>query len=175
MLLVHAGRPEDGHCRPDTCQGVKAFDELGKDPQGAPGVGVEKGGPLVALKEAFVFGRIAGGFEQTGLVGPHDHPAASTAVLLRLSRSAVVLSGIVHRSARMPSLRSAMQETPPSGRLGLSVAILLAIAGTIFIGQGMGIIRGSSFMVDDQRWALIGLVMDMAATGIAWVTLRARS
>jgi len=68
-----------------------------------------------------------------------------------------------------------MQETPPSGRLGLSVAILLAIARTIFIGQGMGIIRGSSFMVDDQRWALIGLVMDMAATGIAWVTLRARS
>ena len=126
-------------------------------------------------QEAFVFGRIAGGFEQTGLVGAHHHAAASTAVLLRLSRSAVVLSGIVHRSARMPSLRSAMQETPPSGRLGLSVAILLAIAGTIFIGQGMGIIRGSSFMVDDQRWALIGLVMDMAATGIAWVTLRARS
>jgi hypothetical protein len=68
-----------------------------------------------------------------------------------------------------------MQETSPSGRLGLPVAILLAIAGTIFIGQGLGIIRGSSFMVDDQRWALIGLVMDVAAAGIAWVTLRARS
>jgi len=68
-----------------------------------------------------------------------------------------------------------MQETPPSARLGLPVAILLAIAGTIFIGQGLGIIRGSSFMVDDQRWALIGLVMDLAASGIAWVTFRARS
>jgi len=57
----------------------------------------------------------------------------------------------------------------------LFVETWLAVAGTIFIGQGLGIIRGSSFMVDDQRWALIGLVMDLAASGIAWVTFRARS
>jgi hypothetical protein len=65
-----------------------------------------------------------------------------------------------------------MQERPPSGRLTLPVAILLAIAGTIFIGQGLGIIRGSSFMVDDPRWSLIGLVMDLAAAWIAWGTRR---
>jgi len=58
--------------------------------------------------------------------------------------------------------------------LRLAVAILLAIPGTIFIGQGLGPIRGSSFMVDDIRWAIIGAVMDVVAFAIVWSVLRAR-
>jgi hypothetical protein len=67
-----------------------------------------------------------------------------------------------------------MQPTSPARRLPLAVAILLAIPGTIFIGQGLGLIRGSSFMVDDLRWAAIGLAMDVAAGVIAWFALRDR-
>jgi len=65
-----------------------------------------------------------------------------------------------------------MQSMEPGSRLRLAVAILLAIPGTIFIGQGLGLIRGSSFMVDDVRWAGIGLTMDLAAAVIAWFALR---
>jgi hypothetical protein len=65
-----------------------------------------------------------------------------------------------------------MQSTPPSRGLRLAVATMLAIPGTIFIGQGLGILRGSSFMVDDLRWAVIGLVTDVGALAIAWFALR---
>lgn len=36
------------------------------------------------------------------------------------------------------------------------LAGLLIVSGSIFVGQGLGIVRGSSFMVDDLRWAWIG-------------------
>jgi hypothetical protein len=35
---------------------------------------------------------------------------------------------------------------------------LLALVGLVWIGQGVGLLRGSSFMVDDIRWATAGLV-----------------
>jgi hypothetical protein len=38
-------------------------------------------------------------------------------------------------------------------------AILVALVGLVFIGQGLGLIRNRSFMVDDVRWAVIGAVM----------------
>jgi hypothetical protein len=44
------------------------------------------------------------------------------------------------------------------------VAGILVIVGLAWIGQGLGIIRGSSFMTDDTRWALIGL--GTAAVGV---------
>jgi hypothetical protein len=65
-----------------------------------------------------------------------------------------------------------MQSTSGSTRLRLAVALLLAIPGAVFIGQGLGIIRGSSFMVDDLRWTLIGLAMVIGAVAIAWLTAR---
>ena len=34
----------------------------------------------------------------------------------------------------------------------------MVLVGAIWIGQGLGLIRGSSFMVDDTRWAVTGLV-----------------
>ena len=36
---------------------------------------------------------------------------------------------------------------------------LLMVSGTIFIGQGLGLLRGSSFMVDDIRWSWIGAAL----------------
>ena len=34
----------------------------------------------------------------------------------------------------------------------------MVLVGVIWVGQGLGVLRGSSFMVDDMRWAVTGLV-----------------
>ena len=39
----------------------------------------------------------------------------------------------------------------------LITGILLVLVGTVWIGQGLGLLRGSSFMVDDIRWAVAGV------------------
>ncbi len=39
------------------------------------------------------------------------------------------------------------------------LAGLLIVGGSVFIGQGLGLLRGSSFMVDDIRWSWIGGAM----------------
>ncbi|MDQ2966250.1 MAG: hypothetical protein M3R57_10425 [Chloroflexota bacterium] len=44
------------------------------------------------------------------------------------------------------------------------VAFVLVAVGAIWIGQGMGLIRGGSFMVGDVRWAVAGAVI--AVVGI---------
>lgn len=36
-------------------------------------------------------------------------------------------------------------------------AASLLVVGVIWIGQGLGLFRGSSFMVDDLRWSFAGL------------------
>jgi hypothetical protein len=38
------------------------------------------------------------------------------------------------------------------------VGFVLVAVGAVWIGQGMGLLRGSSFMVDDMRWAVAGVV-----------------
>ena len=40
----------------------------------------------------------------------------------------------------------------------LVAGVLLTLVGIVWIGQGLGLLRGSSFMVDDIRWAIAGLV-----------------
>ena len=40
----------------------------------------------------------------------------------------------------------------------LITGVLLVLVGAVWIGQGLGLLRGSSFMVDDSRWALAGVV-----------------
>ena len=50
------------------------------------------------------------------------------------------------------------------------LAGLLVFAGAVFIGQGFGLLRGSSFMVDDRRWAIIGALMVSLGAVIAWRT-----
>jgi hypothetical protein len=44
------------------------------------------------------------------------------------------------------------------------VGFVLVAVGAIWIGQGVGLIRGGSFMVDDVRWAAAGAAI--AAVGI---------
>jgi hypothetical protein len=39
----------------------------------------------------------------------------------------------------------------------LITGILLVLVGGVWIGQGLGLLRGSSFMVDDIRWAVAGI------------------
>ena len=39
----------------------------------------------------------------------------------------------------------------------LVAGALLALVGLVWVGQGLGLLRGSSFMVDDIRWAAAGL------------------
>jgi len=49
----------------------------------------------------------------------------------------------------------------------------IALVGAIWIGQGLGLLRGSSFMVDDMRWAVTGLVA--VAFGIVLAVTGGRS
>lgn len=42
------------------------------------------------------------------------------------------------------------------GRL-ITAALLVAV-GLVWIGQGSGLLRGSSFMVGDPRWAAVGAI-----------------
>ena len=55
------------------------------------------------------------------------------------------------------------------------VAAILVVVGAVWIGQGFGLIRGSSFMVDDVRWALIGAVLAVAGIGLGWTVFRSRA
>ena len=53
---------------------------------------------------------------------------------------------------------------------GLRARVIAGVAsvlvGLVWIGQGLGLLRGSSFMVDDVRWALIGLVAVIVGVGL---------
>jgi hypothetical protein len=54
----------------------------------------------------------------------------------------------------------------------VTTGVLVALVGIVFIGQGLGIVRNQSFMVDDIRWSVIGVVM--VVVGAALVTLARR-
>jgi len=55
------------------------------------------------------------------------------------------------------------------GRMRLMTGVLVLLVGLVFIGQGLGFLRSSSFMVDDRRWALIGAGMVVLGSAIvAW-------
>ena len=46
--------------------------------------------------------------------------------------------------------------------------VVLVLVGLVWIGQGLGMLRGSSFMVDDVRWAVIGGLFAAAGLALAW-------
>jgi hypothetical protein len=54
------------------------------------------------------------------------------------------------------------------------IAAVLAVVGAVWIGQGLGLIRGSGFMTDDVRWALAGAVLLVAAIVVGWSAFRNR-
>jgi hypothetical protein len=46
-------------------------------------------------------------------------------------------------------------------------ALLLIAVGLVWIGQGTGILQGSSFMVGDPTWAAIGGLLVAGGAGLA--------
>jgi len=59
-------------------------------------------------------------------------------------------------------------------RTRTSIAVGLVVVGLVWIGQGTGLLSGSSFMVGDGRWAAIGVAMIAAGGVLALSALRAR-
>ena len=57
----------------------------------------------------------------------------------------------------------------------ITFAILLCLAGLVFIGQGLGYLRGSSFMDDDVRWAVIGAGIVLVGAALLVDTRRRQS
>ena len=55
------------------------------------------------------------------------------------------------------------------------IAAVLAIIGCVWIGQGLGLVRGSGFMDGDTRWAIIGGVLLIAGALTAWSAFRSRA
>lgn len=58
------------------------------------------------------------------------------------------------------------------GRLITTISLILV--GLVWIGQGTGLLAGSSFMVGDARWAAIGVALVAAGVVLGLSALRAR-
>lgn len=66
-----------------------------------------------------------------------------------------------------------MSGTSATGRiLGTVVALVLLLAGATFTLQGLGILKGSSFMVGDPLWAVIGAGLIVVAVALLRRVLR---
>ena len=57
-------------------------------------------------------------------------------------------------------------------RIRWVVIIGLGLVGAVWIGQGFGLVRSSSFMTDDLRWAAIGAVMVSVAVLLTFIERR---
>ena len=60
-------------------------------------------------------------------------------------------------------------------RIRWVIAGALAAIGLVWIGQGLGLLQSSSFMVDDPRWAVAGGVFLLSGAALGWRALRGRS
>lgn len=56
----------------------------------------------------------------------------------------------------------------------LAIALVLAVVGGVWIGQGLGYI-GGSFMTRDLRWAVIGAMLVSVAVFLVWTARRPRA
>jgi len=66
-------------------------------------------------------------------------------------------------------------EAPRGDRTRLILAAAVALAGLVWIAQGLGVPIGGGFMVGDRFWALAGALVVVAAAGVAaWPRLRRR-
>ena len=52
------------------------------------------------------------------------------------------------------------------------VAAGMAAVGLVWIGQGVGLLRGSSFMVGDVRWAIAGGALLLVGAVLGWTAVR---
>lgn len=55
----------------------------------------------------------------------------------------------------------------------LLIAIACIAVGLVWVGQGLGLLRGSSFMVDDLRWTIVGATLVVVGAGLAVSVWRA--
>jgi hypothetical protein len=55
-----------------------------------------------------------------------------------------------------------------------AVIAVVVLVGLVWIGQGTGLLQGSSFMVGDPFWAIAGVVLVVAGAVLGAVTLRRR-
>jgi len=62
----------------------------------------------------------------------------------------------------------------PRHRRLILLAVALCAVGIVWIGQGLGVIRGSSFMTDDMRWALAGAGLLLIGLVVGWIAIRSR-
>ena len=53
-------------------------------------------------------------------------------------------------------------------RSRLILPIVLVAVGIVWVAQGMGVLRGGSFMVGDPRWALAGVALALFGAWLAW-------
>ena len=60
-------------------------------------------------------------------------------------------------------------------RTRLIIAGVLIVIGLVWMGQGTGMIKGSGFMTDDIRWAVIGLVVFLVGAAVGAVAVIRRS
>ncbi|TMF35580.1 MAG: hypothetical protein E6I26_10010 [Chloroflexi bacterium] len=54
------------------------------------------------------------------------------------------------------------------------LALILVSAGLVWIGQGTSVLKGSSFMVGDPRWAWIGAACVVVGIAIGVREIRSR-
>ena len=55
-----------------------------------------------------------------------------------------------------------------------AVIAVLVLVGLVWIGQGTGLLQGSSFMVGDRFWAIAGIVLVVAGAVLGAVSLKRR-
>jgi uncharacterized membrane protein len=60
-----------------------------------------------------------------------------------------------------------VQEKTPLSPIRLVISIALLLVGLIWIGQGIGLLSGSA-MSGQSVWALIAVVLVVAAATVAW-------
>lgn len=60
-------------------------------------------------------------------------------------------------------------------RIRWIIIVGLALVGAVWIGQGLGLIRGSGFMTDDVRWAAVGGVLVVISVAFGVIERRRRS
>ena len=55
------------------------------------------------------------------------------------------------------------------------VGAVLLLTGAVWVGQGTGILRGSSFMTGDPLWAVLGIAAGVFGAGLIWAGRRERA
>ncbi|HEX6867949.1 MAG TPA: hypothetical protein VF119_04040 [Candidatus Limnocylindrales bacterium] len=54
------------------------------------------------------------------------------------------------------------------------LAAFFVLAGTVWVLQGLGILRGSGFMVGDRTWAIAGAGLIVLGLAVGWTAFRGR-